>query len=122
ELKPNRLITVFGCGGDRDKSKRPGMGRVSSELSDRIFITSDNPRSEEPLEIIKGIIKGIPVLKKNYIIEKDRARAIELALKDAKSKDIVLVAGKGHETYQIFKDITIPFDDREVIKKFLTES
>ena len=119
ELKPNRLITVFGCGGDRDKSKRPGMGRVSSELSDRIFITSDNPRSEEPLEIIKGIIKGIPVLKKNYIIEKDRARAIELALKDAKSKDIVLVAGKGHETYQIFKDITIPFDDREVVRKIL---
>jgi len=121
ELKPNRLITVFGCGGDRDKSKRPGMGKVSSRLSDKIFITSDNPRSEKPLEIIKDIIKGIPARKKNYVIEKDRARAIELALKDAKSKDIVLVAGKGHETYQIFKDITIPFDDREVVRKNLKE-
>ncbi|MDP8230555.1 MAG: UDP-N-acetylmuramoyl-L-alanyl-D-glutamate--2,6-diaminopimelate ligase [Candidatus Gorgyraea atricola] len=121
ELRPDRLITVFGCGGDRDRSKRSEIGRVSSELSDKIFITSDNPRSEEPLEIIKDIIKGVPARKKNYIIEKDRARAIELALKDAKSKDIVLVAGKGHETYQIFKDITIPFDDREVVKRILSD-
>ncbi|MFC1620779.1 UDP-N-acetylmuramoyl-L-alanyl-D-glutamate--2,6-diaminopimelate ligase [Candidatus Omnitrophota bacterium] len=121
ELKPNRLITVFGCGGDRDRSKRPEIGRVSSKLSDKIFITSDNPRGEEPSNIIKDIIKGIPARKKNYVIEKDRARAIELALKDAKSRDIVLVAGKGHETYQIFKDITIPFDDREVVRKNLKE-
>ncbi|MFC1624148.1 UDP-N-acetylmuramoyl-L-alanyl-D-glutamate--2,6-diaminopimelate ligase [Candidatus Omnitrophota bacterium] len=120
-LKPKRLLTVFGCGGDRDKSKRPHMGRISSELSDKIFITSDNPRSEEPMDIIKQIIKGIRNKKDNYAIEVDRFKAILEALKEAKEGDIVLVAGKGHEAYQVFKNTTLPFDDREVVRKILTK-
>ncbi len=119
ELRPHRLLTVFGCGGNRDKTKRPDMGKVSSVFSDKTFITSDNPRSEEPMDIANEIIKGMPN-KNNYSIEIDRFRAIEKALKEARKGDIVLVAGKGHETYQIFKDTTVPFDDREVVKKILT--
>jgi len=120
ELKPKRILTVFGCGGDRDKSKRPEMGRISSELSDKIFITSDNPRNEEPLDIIKQIIKSI-AHKKNYVVEVDRLKAIEEALKEAKKGDVVLVAGKGHETYQVFKDVTLPFDDRQEVRRILTK-
>jgi UDP-N-acetylmuramoyl-L-alanyl-D-glutamate--2,6-diaminopimelate ligase len=119
ELKPKRLLTVFGCGGDRDRLKRSKMGRVSSELSDKTFITSDNPRSEDPLDIINEITKGINVERNNYVIEIDRFKAIETALKEAKKGDIVLIAGKGHETCQIFKDVKFPFDDREVVRKVL---
>ncbi|MBU4312045.1 MAG: UDP-N-acetylmuramoyl-L-alanyl-D-glutamate--2,6-diaminopimelate ligase [Candidatus Omnitrophica bacterium] len=121
ELNPKRILTVFGCGGGRDRSKRPDMGRVCSEFSDRVFITSDNPRNEEPMDIINEIIKGIPPKKNNYEIEADRFKAIEAALKEAQRGDIVLVAGKGHETYQIFKNTTLPFDDREAVKKILKE-
>ncbi|MFC1667179.1 UDP-N-acetylmuramoyl-L-alanyl-D-glutamate--2,6-diaminopimelate ligase [Candidatus Omnitrophota bacterium] len=121
ELKPKRLLTVFGCGGDRDRAKRPKMGNISSELSDKIFITSDNPRSEEPIDIINEITKGISNKKNNYVIEIDRFKAIRQVLEEARPGDIVLVAGKGHETYQIFKNITLPFDDREVVKKILKE-
>jgi len=120
-LGPGRLLAVFGCGGDRDRSKRPNMGRISSELSDRIFITSDNPRNEEPMDIINEITEGIKDGKDNYVIEIDRFRAIDRALKEARKGDIVLVAGKGHETFQVFKNITIPFDDREAVKKILRE-
>ena len=119
ELRPRRLLTVFGCGGDRDKTKRPDMGKVSSIFSDKIFITSDNPRSEEPMDIVNEIVEGMSN-KNNYSIEIDRFRAIKKALKEAEKGDIVLVAGKGHETYQIFKDTTVPFDDREAIRKILT--
>ena len=119
ELKPRRLLTVFGCGGDRDKGKRSDMGKVSSIFSDKTFITSDNPRSEEPMDIAGEIAEGISD-KNNYSIEIDRFKAIQKALKEAEKGDIVLVAGKGHETYQIFKDTTVPFDDREVIRKVLT--
>jgi len=122
ELKPNRLITVFGCGGNRDRSKRPAMGKISTELSDIVFITSDNPRTEEPKDIINEITKGINPIKNNYIIEPDRSSAIKKAVLEAGDGDIVLVAGKGHETYQIFKDTTIPFDDREVVKRILKEA
>lgn len=118
ELKPKRILTVFGCGGDRDKSKRPEMGRISSELSDRIFITSDNPRNEDPADIIKQIIEGI-AHKKNYVVEVDRLKAIEEALKEAKKGDVVLVAGKGHEAYQVFRDVTLPFDDRQAVRRIL---
>jgi len=121
ELKPKRLLSVFGCGGDRDRSKRPNMGRLSSELSTRIFITSDNPRNEEPMGIINEIKSGISPEKDNYVIEVDRFKAIKRALKEAREGDIVLVAGKGHETYQVFKNTTIPFDDREAIRKILKE-
>ncbi|MFH1479075.1 MAG: UDP-N-acetylmuramoyl-L-alanyl-D-glutamate--2,6-diaminopimelate ligase [Candidatus Omnitrophota bacterium] len=119
ELGPNRLFTVFGCGGDRDKQKRPSMGKISSELSDKVYLTSDNPRSEDPNAIIQEIISGISLDKKNYIVEIDRARAILSALEEAGKGDIVLVAGKGHETYQIFKNNTLPFDDREVVRRAL---
>ncbi|MBU0759084.1 MAG: UDP-N-acetylmuramoyl-L-alanyl-D-glutamate--2,6-diaminopimelate ligase [Candidatus Omnitrophica bacterium] len=119
EMGPNRLFSVFGCGGDRDRIKRPAMGRVSTDLSDKVFITSDNPRHENPADIINEIISGIADGKNNYVVEQDRFRAIEEALKEARKGDIVLVAGKGHEAYQIFKNVTLPFDDREVVRKIL---
>lgn len=120
ELKPNRLISVFGCGGDRDRSKRPLMGNIAARLSDKVFITSDNPRGEDPKDIIDEIVSGIESPKNNYVIEIDRFNAIKKAIEEAKSGDIVLIAGKGHETYQIFKNITMPFDDREVVRRLLT--
>jgi UDP-N-acetylmuramoyl-L-alanyl-D-glutamate--2,6-diaminopimelate ligase len=120
-LEPKRLLTVFGCGGDRDKSKRSIMGTISSELSDKIFITSDNPRSEDPIDIIREIAKGVSEERNNHVIEADRFKAIEGALKEARTGDVVLVAGKGHETYQVFKNVTLPFDDREVVRKILSE-
>ena len=117
KLCKNKLIVVFGCGGNRDKAKRPKMGRVASEIADTIIITSDNPRNEEPLSIIDDIIKGMN--KNKYKIIPDRKEAISQALKSARKNDIVLIAGKGHETYQIFKDKTIHFDDRETAKNLL---
>ena len=112
-----KIITVFGCGGDRDRTKRPKMGVVASDLSDFVVITSDNPRIEEPSEIIKDIIKGIK--KDNYIIEPDRAKAIEKAVSIANTGDILLIAGKGHENYQEIKGIRYPFSDKEVFKKII---
>ena len=112
-----KIITVFGCGGDRDRTKRPKMGVVASDLSDFVVITSDNPRIEEPSEIIKDIIKGIK--KDNYIIEPDRAKAIEKAVSIAKTGDTLLIAGKGHENYQEIKGIRYPFSDKEVFKKII---
>lgn len=121
ELKPRRIISVFGCGGNRDRFKRPRMGRISTELSDIVFITSDNPRNEEPIDIINEITKGISPEKNNYIIEPDRFSAIKKAVLDGREGDIILVAGKGHEAYQILKDTAVPFDDREVVKRVLKE-
>jgi len=110
-----RLICVFGCGGDRDITKRPKMGRIARELSDFIYVTSDNPRSEEPQQIIADILTGIADLQHVNVIA-DRATAIREAIAKAKAEDIVVVAGKGHEDYQILKDKTIHFDDREQVK------
>jgi UDP-N-acetylmuramoyl-L-alanyl-D-glutamate--2,6-diaminopimelate ligase len=112
ELDPRRLITVFGCGGDRDKGKRPLMAAAAARFSDGLVITSDNPRSEDPAEIIREIEKGLPK-KCNYISVLDRAEAIEAAVQNSLSGDIILIAGKGHETYQQFADHTIDFDDRK---------
>jgi len=113
-----KLIAVFGCGGDRDATKRPQMGRIAEELADVVFVTSDNPRSEEPASIIESILGGIQ--QKNKVkVEVDRARAIELAVEGAGIDDILVVAGKGHETYQILRDKTIDFDDRLVVKSAL---
>jgi len=95
------------------------MGRISAQISDKLFITSDNPRSEDPADIIREITRDIDRKDADYVIELDRYSAIDKALKEARKGDIVLVAGKGHETYQIFKDTTLPFDDREVVKKIL---
>jgi UDP-N-acetylmuramoyl-L-alanyl-D-glutamate--2,6-diaminopimelate ligase len=121
-LSPKRIFLVFGAGGDRDKTKRPRMGEVAGELADMSILTSDNPRSEDPLAIISGIEKGIKKTgNKNYKILTDRKEAIEYALSLLEKGDYLLVAGKGHENYQIFKDKTIPFDDAEVIMKILKE-
>ncbi|HND69067.1 MAG TPA: UDP-N-acetylmuramoyl-L-alanyl-D-glutamate--2,6-diaminopimelate ligase, partial [Candidatus Obscuribacter sp.] len=106
-----RLIAVFGCGGDRDSSKRPQMGEIAENLADLVVVTSDNPRSEEPQQIIADILAGIKRLK-DVTVEADRAKAIAEAVKMARAEDVVLIAGKGHETYQILKDRTIDFDDR----------
>jgi UDP-N-acetylmuramoyl-L-alanyl-D-glutamate--2,6-diaminopimelate ligase len=121
-LSPKRIFLVFGAGGDRDKTKRPRMGEVAAVLADMSILTSDNPRSEDPLAIISGIEKGIKKTgNKNYKILTDRKEAIEYALSLLEKGDYLLVAGKGHENYQIFKDKTIPFDDAEVIRKILKE-
>ncbi|MCI6152965.1 MAG: UDP-N-acetylmuramoyl-L-alanyl-D-glutamate--2,6-diaminopimelate ligase [Fusobacterium perfoetens] len=111
EFKTNRIITVFGCGGDRDKTKRPIMGRIAEKYSDIIVVTSDNPRTEEPNEIIKDIVIGLE--KDNHIIEINREKAIEKAVELAQKNDIILIAGKGHENYQIIGREKIHFDDRE---------
>jgi UDP-N-acetylmuramyl-tripeptide synthetase len=113
-----KLIAVFGCGGDRDATKRPQMGRIAEELADVVIVTSDNPRSEEPASIIESILGGIQQMNK-VKVEIDRARAIELAVEGAGIDDILVVAGKGHETYQILRDKTIDFDDRLVVKSAL---
>ncbi len=118
-LNPRRIITVFGCGGDRDRRKRPLMGQAASEGSDRVILTSDNPRSEDPLAIMNDVMVGIRRNDTPFTIEPDRAAAIGLAIKSAQSGDLVLIAGKGHETYQIFADRTIHFDDREVARAVL---
>ena len=122
ELKPRRIITVFGCGGDRDRGKRPLMGEVAIELSDYAIVTSDNPRSEDPERIALDIEVGIKRKgKNNYQTIIDRFQAIEKALFMAEKGDLVVLAGKGHEQYQIFKDRSVPFDDREVARKILSE-
>jgi UDP-N-acetylmuramoyl-L-alanyl-D-glutamate--2,6-diaminopimelate ligase len=113
-LSPKRLITLFGCGGERDKLKRPKMGRVATELSDFVVITNDNPRSERPQDIIKEIKKGIK--RANFLVVLDRREAIRMAISMAKEGDIVVVAGKGHENYQVLKDRVVHFDDREEVR------
>jgi UDP-N-acetylmuramoyl-L-alanyl-D-glutamate--2,6-diaminopimelate ligase len=112
-----KIIVVFGCGGERDRSKRPKMGRVVTALADYAIITNDNPRSEDPRAIISAIQSGIS--KTNYRVILNRKKAIACALSIAKSSDVVLIAGKGHEDYQILKNKTIRFDDREVARECL---
>ncbi|AGX43703.1 UDP-N-acetylmuramoyl-L-alanyl-D-glutamate--2,6-diaminopimelate ligase [Clostridium saccharobutylicum] len=112
-----KLIAIFGCGGDRDKVKRPQMGKIGVDIADTAIITSDNPRSEEPMAIIKDIEAGID--KDNYIVIENRKEAIKKAIDIASKDDVIVIAGKGHETYQILKDKTIHFDEREVIKEIL---
>jgi UDP-N-acetylmuramoyl-L-alanyl-D-glutamate--2,6-diaminopimelate ligase len=120
ELNPSgRIITLFGCGGDRDRAKRPLMGEVAGRESDLVVLTSDNPRSEDPLRIINDAIVGLQKTNAKYRVEADRAAAIEIALDEARPGDIVLLAGKGHETYQVLKERTIDFDDREMARSAL---
>lgn len=116
--KDGKLICLFGCGGDRDATKRPKMGAIAERLSDKIVITSDNPRSEDPQTIITDIIAGLKsVNTENVIVEPDRGAAIALLKTIAGNNDVILIAGKGHEDYQILKDKTIHFDDREEARK-----
>jgi len=122
-LDSPRILTVFGCGGDRDRSKRPMMGREAARLSDFVVVTSDNPRTEDPSAIIQEILPGIQeggmTLNKDCIVEADRSKAIERVLQEARPGDVVLIAGKGHEDYQILGTQKIHFDDREVARKAL---
>ena len=120
EITPEdgKLICLFGCGGDRDATKRPKMGAIAQKLADKIVITSDNPRSEDPQVIITDIIAGLKsVDTENVIVEPDRGSAIALLKNIANNNDVVVIAGKGHEDYQILKDKTIHFDDREEARK-----
>jgi UDP-N-acetylmuramoyl-L-alanyl-D-glutamate--2,6-diaminopimelate ligase len=118
-LNPKRIITLFGCGGDRDRAKRPLMGYAAAEASDFVVLTSDNPRSEDPLTIMNDALVGIRRTDVAHVIEPDRAAAIARALKEALEGDNVILAGKGHEPYQVLKDRTIPFDDRAVAREVL---
>ncbi|NYF51289.1 UDP-N-acetylmuramoyl-L-alanyl-D-glutamate--2,6-diaminopimelate ligase [Tunturiibacter gelidoferens] len=119
--RSGRVITLFGCGGDRDKTKRPRMGRAAGKGSDLVVLTSDNPRSEDPMEIINEALAGVRETATRCIVEQDRAAAIEIAIRAAKAGDIVLIAGKGHEKVQILREGTVPFDDVAVAAGVLRE-
>jgi len=114
-----RVITLFGCGGDRDRTKRPLMGMAAAELSDFVVLTSDNPRSEDPLGIMTDAMVGLGRFDTPHLAEPSRAKAIRLAIEQARPGDVVLLAGKGHETYQVLKEETIHFDDRETARGVL---
>lgn len=118
---PGKVICVFGCGGDRDKEKRPRMGEVAGRLADYTFVTTDNPRTEKPEDIISEIETGISKTKGKYEVIVDRKEAIEKAVKLANKRDIVIIAGKGHETTQEINGEKYPFDEREIIKEILGE-
>ncbi|MBO6272201.1 UDP-N-acetylmuramoyl-L-alanyl-D-glutamate--2,6-diaminopimelate ligase [bacterium] len=114
--KDSKLLCVFGCGGDRDATKRPKMGAIAEKLADKVIVTSDNPRSEDPQQIITDILTGFKSVN-DVVVEPDRGKAIEYIKELAKNNDVVVIAGKGHEDYQILKDRTIHFDDREEARK-----
>ena len=118
-MGPKRIITLFGCGGDRDRTKRPLMGQAAAELSNYVVLTSDNPRSEDPLSIMNDALVGIRRTDVAHAVEPDRKTAISRAINEARPGDIVILAGKGHEPYQILADRTIAFDDREVAREVL---
>ena len=121
DCEKNRLIALFGCGGDRDKTKRPIMGSIAVRNSDYVIVTSDNPRSEEPMDIIKDILAGTEGSNVPVKVIENRIEAIKYAISIAQKDDIIVLAGKGHETYQILKDGTIHLDEREIIKEALEE-
>jgi UDP-N-acetylmuramoyl-L-alanyl-D-glutamate--2,6-diaminopimelate ligase len=116
-----RIITLFGCGGLKDRTKRPVMGEVAGRLSDLTILSSDNPRTEDPLKIISDIVVGLQKTTGKYLIEPDREKAIGMAIDEARAGDIVLLAGKGHENYQILADRTLEFDDRELARRALRD-
>ena len=122
KIAKNRIITVFGCGGDRDKTKRPIMGSIAAKLSDVIVVTSDNPRSEAPDAIIEDILAGVKGSKVKKIIKEDRTQAIAAAMAEAEADDIIILAGKGHETYQILNTGKIHYDEREIVRGILDGS
>jgi UDP-N-acetylmuramoyl-L-alanyl-D-glutamate--2,6-diaminopimelate ligase len=121
ELTHDRLIVLFGCGGDRDRTKRPRMGEAAGTLADLVVLTSDNPRGEDPLLIMADALVGLQRTGKPYLAEVDRGAAIRKALGEAREGDVVILAGKGHETYQVLKEGKIDFDDRDVARKVLNE-
>ena len=113
------LWCVFGCGGDRDRSKRPLMAKAAETLCDKVIVTTDNPRNEDPQAIINEVVSGFSSLDNVETIP-DRRQAIDVAISNAKSDDVILLAGKGHETSQIVGDVHIAFDDRRVAREFLS--
>jgi len=119
ELTSGKIITVFGCGGNRDKTKRAPMGEIAGNHSDLVIVTSDNPRTENPLQIISEIEVGLQKTNGQYLVVSDRREAIHQAIAKAKSNDVVLIAGKGHETYQIVGNDKFHFDDREIAREAL---
>jgi len=120
ELNPKgRIVTLFGCGGGKDRTKRPVMGEASGRLSDLTILTNDNPRQEDPLKIISDIVVGLQKSNGKYLIEPDREKAIGLALDEARAGDIVLLGGKGHEDYQVLADRTLSWDDRKIAEQEL---
>ena len=121
EIKKGRLVCLFGCGGDRDSAKRPLMGAIAANLSDFVIVTSDNPRSEDPLAIISDITEGMKKTKTPYTVIENRIEAIKFAIQKAKPYDIIILAGKGHEDYQILKTGKIHLDEREVVAEALSE-
>ena len=118
---PGSLWVVFGAGGDRDPMKRPLMGEACARLADRLVVTSDNPRSEDPLAIIRQILSGVNGTSAMVTVEPDRSKAIEYALANAAEGDVVVIAGKGHETTQEIAGVKHPFDDREVVRHAFAE-
>ena len=116
-----RLITAFGCGGDRDRTKRPIMGKIGVDLADLAIITSDNPRTEVPMDIIRDIVAGIPEENNNYTVIENRIDAIHHAMDIAEKNDIIVLAGKGHETYQEINGVKHHLDEREVVAAYLQE-
>jgi UDP-N-acetylmuramoyl-L-alanyl-D-glutamate--2,6-diaminopimelate ligase len=121
DITPGRLITIFGCGGDRDRTKRPRMGRAAERQSDHIVITSDNPRTEDPESIVQDIVAGLQS-PDDAVWVVDRKEAIGLGIRMARAGDTVLIAGKGHEDYQEVQGRRIHFDDREIAREFLSEA
>ena len=125
EYEPHRIVTVFGCGGNRDRNRRFEMGEVSSRLADLSIITSDNPRDEEPMAIIEDILQGVKKAEGAYVTIPDRKEAIRYAIEHGEEGDIIILAGKGHEDYQIIKGVKYHMDERELvaeIKKEIEES
>ncbi len=120
EMTRGRLTVVFGCGGNRDRTKRPLMGKACAALADRLVITSDNPRSEEPMAIIRSIEEGIRKTQGSYEIMEDRRAAISKALDMAQDGDVVILAGKGHETYQEISGVKRPFDEKQIVRELLS--
>jgi len=122
ELSPKgRVITLFGCGGGKDRTKRPVMGEVAGRLSDLTILTNDNPRQEDPLKIISDVVVGLQKSKGKYLIEPDREKAIGMAIDEAREGDMVLLAGKGHEDYQVIGETTLPWDDRQQARRALRD-